>query len=212
MRLKGGRLCGQPSAWRCHRRGHDALCQRCVRARQTLLVGPPSKWSSTDVYDAVVGMEPALRREGTVFYLSGVASRRPPQESPNWRTSYRLKVRLPLALLPFERGAGLPWRQSPACIVGCVFKGGALTCVPHFFCRCLLLWLLYNWGRPNKRCAQRMWCNGRKLSRAVPGMGGTETLNHAPGAAWPCASSAEATVRRCHERPVPPSLLVAALP
>jgi hypothetical protein len=45
--------------------------------------------SSTDIYDAVVEQE-FSRREGQVFVLSKLESRKPPQVAPNWRHSYRL--------------------------------------------------------------------------------------------------------------------------
>lgn len=83
-------VCGEPAAFRCHRRGHDEICARCLVGRQELMVGSPGPAASTDIYDASVDRE-TLRREGVVFLLSGLRSRKPPKIDPNWNTTYRLQ-------------------------------------------------------------------------------------------------------------------------
>lgn len=52
-------------------------------------MGAPSLRASTDIYDARVIRE-TYRREGTIFLLGELESRRPPAIAPNWNTSYRL--------------------------------------------------------------------------------------------------------------------------
>jgi hypothetical protein len=82
-----GQLCGRSAIWSCHRRGHQDICSRCLQHQQAQLIGPSGPHASTDIYDAVVDRE-TDRREGVVYMLSSVTSRRPPKIPPNWRTSY----------------------------------------------------------------------------------------------------------------------------
>ena len=51
----------------------------------------PGQGASTDIYDAVVERE-TTRRDGAVFMLSRLQSRKPPKVAPNWHTSYRLQA------------------------------------------------------------------------------------------------------------------------
>ena len=73
---RGERTCGAPAAFKCHRRAHDEICERCLIGRQELIVGPTGPFSSTDIYDAVVDRE-TTRREGAVFIMSQLQSREP---------------------------------------------------------------------------------------------------------------------------------------
>lgn len=111
------RSCNSPATWRCSRHGHDALCQSCLRGAQNVISGEPSRRSSTDIYDAVVERE-TIRREGVVYHLSNVASRRPPIRPPDWRTTYRLNcsafvavVRLAVSGEPLHAHAEINWAE-----------------------------------------------------------------------------------------------------
>lgn len=89
-RRADGSKCTRVARWRCPRHGHDHICHRCLNAVQASIAGPPSRHASTDVYDGFVERE-SLRRDGTVYILGGVKSRKPPDVTANWRTTYRLK-------------------------------------------------------------------------------------------------------------------------
>lgn len=109
--------CPKPAVWRCSRRGHDAICRTCNSSVQGALCGVPGRGASTDVYDAVVQRE-TRRRDGVVYVLSEVCSRRPPKISPNWRTTYRLKssamvaiVRLGASCQPLRRTDRIDWAE-----------------------------------------------------------------------------------------------------
>lgn len=90
--------CDQVASWACHKHiRHQAVCQRCLAKQQLVLGGPGPEHNrptptgaSTDIYNAVVSREES-RSVGTVFHLTGVTSRKPPNVPPNWRTSYRLQ-------------------------------------------------------------------------------------------------------------------------
>jgi hypothetical protein len=88
---KEGAYCSEIAAWRCCRRNHHAICKKCLRRQQQRLCGCPGTHASTDVYDGVVNRE-TIRKDSSVYLVSGVTSRRPPNIAPNWRTSYRLKA------------------------------------------------------------------------------------------------------------------------
>jgi hypothetical protein len=92
-RLPSGRLCHEPAVVGCPKRNHaDHLCARCLRRGQLGLMGNPKQpkaYCSTDIYDATVERE-HVRREGHVYILSHMRSRKPPAIPPNWRTTYRL--------------------------------------------------------------------------------------------------------------------------
>lgn len=104
-----GQQCGRAAVWSCHRRGHQDICSRCLQYQQAQLIGPAGPHSSTDIYDATVDRE-TDRREGTVFMLSSVTSRRPPKIAPNWKTSYRLQ---PSALVAIVK-VGTPGQRIPS--------------------------------------------------------------------------------------------------
>jgi hypothetical protein len=87
----GNQFCGKPAVWKCHRPYHDAVCARCLQRRQEGLIGPPGIAASTDIYDGVIDRETS-RREGMVYLISQLQSRKPPKIAPNWQTSYRLQV------------------------------------------------------------------------------------------------------------------------
>ena len=108
-----GQLCGRSAIWSCHRRGHQDICSRCLQHQQAQLIGPSGPHASTDIYDVVVDRE-TDRREGVVYMLSSVTSRRPPKIPPNWRTSYRLQ---PSALVGVIKLATQNQRLSPSSIV-----------------------------------------------------------------------------------------------
>ena len=88
--LCGKNLCNKNAIFRCHMHNHDAICQQCLSVQQHRLIGNDCR-ASTDIYDATVERE-SINRDGTVYHLTQVASRNPPQISPNWRTTYRLSV------------------------------------------------------------------------------------------------------------------------
>ena len=111
------RSCSNQATWRCFHHGHDAICGSCVRRKQDGILGPPSKLASTDVYDGLVTRE-SCRRDGNVFHVSEVQSRRPPAIAPNWGTTYRLPVaglvavvRLDTAKQPLSRKMKLQWAE-----------------------------------------------------------------------------------------------------
>ena len=108
-----GQQCGRSAVWSCHRRGHRDICSRCLQFEQAQLIGPSGPHASTDIYDAVVDRE-TDRREGVVYMLSSVTSRRPPKMPPNWKTSYRLQ---PSALVGVVRLATPNQRISPRSII-----------------------------------------------------------------------------------------------
>jgi hypothetical protein len=108
FRRGNGDTCSGAAAFRCHRRGHDQICMHCLVSRQTTLIGPPSPGASTDVYDANVERE-TTRREGVVFVLSGLESRKPPKIAPNWNTTYRLQTSALVAVVKLgAHGEKLP--------------------------------------------------------------------------------------------------------
>ena len=70
--------CGGKAAWKCLRGGHDQICEKCLYKLQTALIGTPSRYASTDIYDGVVERE-TTRREGSVYVVNQLESRKPPQ-------------------------------------------------------------------------------------------------------------------------------------
>ena len=112
-----GQPCHEPAAFRCHRRGHDEICLRCLIGRQDANVGTPGLHASTDIYDAVVERE-TTRREGVVFVLNRLQSRKPPRIDPNWNTTYRLQasalvgvVKLGVSREPLLRDRPMQWAE-----------------------------------------------------------------------------------------------------
>jgi len=91
--LPGGGQCNAPAVLGCPRSFHaQQLCQSCLRRGQMSLMGNPMQQKapcSTDIYDAQVERE-QIRRDGHVYVLSQLRSRRPPEIEPNWHTTYRL--------------------------------------------------------------------------------------------------------------------------
>lgn len=115
--LRNGRTCTEQVQWRCSRHGHDVACDRCLRQLQQALIDKPGPRASTDVYDAVVERE-TLRRDGFVYILSQLASRKPPSIDPNWKTTYRLKcsgligvMRLGASCEPLSPRSRLEWAE-----------------------------------------------------------------------------------------------------
>ena len=111
------RNCSSPAKWKCFHYGHDGICGSCLRHKQDDLLGSPSKHASTDVYDGLVTRE-SCRRDGNVFQISGLKSRKPPVIAPNWSTSYRLPVaglvaviRLDAPHQPLSRKMKLQWAE-----------------------------------------------------------------------------------------------------
>lgn len=96
---RGGIQCSRPAEWRCHRIRHNEICSGCLAQKREQLIGPPGPYASTDIYDAVVDRE-TTRREGSVYLLSALRSRKPPTIAPNWSTTYRLQ---PAALVAVVR-------------------------------------------------------------------------------------------------------------
>ena len=94
---RGG--CSRPAVWQCHRVGHDGICAGCLAQKREQLIGPSGPYASTDIYDAVVERE-TTRREGSVYLLTALRSRKPPKIDPNWSTTYRLQ---PAALVAVVR-------------------------------------------------------------------------------------------------------------
>ena len=81
--------CNNNSSYRCQSvRCSYVLCERCFDKKRRKLLGPTGRGACTDIYDARVV---SIDWEGRL-YLAGVRSRAPPTESPNWRTTYRLKT------------------------------------------------------------------------------------------------------------------------
>lgn len=112
-----GERCPNMADWKCFRYAHDAICSRCLRLKQDSIAGAPSTRSSTDIYDGLVWRE-TNRREGTVFFVSSLESRKPPKIAPNWKTSYRLPVsglvaiaRLDCQREPLARIMKLQWAE-----------------------------------------------------------------------------------------------------
>lgn len=117
---RGDQVCGNASSWKCHKGGHYEICGSCLVRQQEQLVGCPSLSASTDIYDAVVDRE-TTRREGTLFLLSGLRSRKPPAIAPNWMTTYRLQpaalvavVRLGASGQKLSRDLQLQWAEVVA--------------------------------------------------------------------------------------------------
>lgn len=114
--------CSRNAAWVCHRRAHlpGGLCERCVYNKQSEKAGKPGLGASTDVYDARVERE-SMRRDGPVYVLSCLQSRKPPKIAPNWNTSYRLQraalvavVRLGVSGEALSRSHHLQWAEVVA--------------------------------------------------------------------------------------------------
>ena len=117
---RGDHVCGNASSWKCHKGGHFEICGSCLGRQQEQLVGCPSLSASTDIYDAVVDRE-TTRKEGTLFVLSGLKSRKPPTIAPNWMTTYRLQpaalvavVRLGASGQKLSRDLQLQWAEVVA--------------------------------------------------------------------------------------------------
>ncbi|KAJ8602191.1 hypothetical protein CTAYLR_003527 [Chrysophaeum taylorii] len=118
QRLPGGRgTCGEAAKVCCARHGHDAACARCLRRLQAPLVGTKGPRASTDVYDAVVVRE-TIRRDGQIFILNDLRSRKPPTVETNWRTTYRLQcsalvgvVRLGASGVPLCPDQKIAWAE-----------------------------------------------------------------------------------------------------
>jgi hypothetical protein len=99
-----------------------------LHRQQDILVGAPCPESSTDIYDGFVSKE-ISRKEGSVFFIDGIESRKPPRIAPNWRTTYRLSVsalvaviRLSVSKDPLSRSDAIEWGE----IVAIDPKAGAL--------------------------------------------------------------------------------------
>jgi hypothetical protein len=91
---------------------------------QNKLVAEPGRGASTDIYDAVVDRD-HIRRDGSVFLLSGLQSRKPPAIAPNWRTSYRLQTSVLVAVVklgvsgePLQRAQALQWAEIVSYHIG----------------------------------------------------------------------------------------------
>ena len=117
---RGDHVCGNASSWKCHKGGHFEICGSCLGRQQEQLVGCPSPSASTDIYDAVVDRE-TTRKEGTLFVLSGLESRKPPTIVPNWMTTYRLQpaalvavIRLGVSGQKLSRDLQLQWAEVVA--------------------------------------------------------------------------------------------------
>ncbi len=113
----GRKVCGKPAAWRCQRHNHDAICIGCLTQHQNALAGPSGRHASTDIYDAVVTKEES-RPEGSVFLLSSLKSRKPPNIEPNWLTSYRVQCSALVAVIklsvnnePLSRKHAIQWAE-----------------------------------------------------------------------------------------------------
>ena len=109
---KGGQPCGNSSAWKCHRHGHHEICAGCLSLRQIQLIGSPGHTASTDIYDATVERE-LTRREGSVYQLSGLKSRKPPTIAPNWNTTYRLQPAALVAVVRLGASSQRLMKDSP---------------------------------------------------------------------------------------------------
>ena len=109
---KGGQPCGNSSAWKCHRHGHHEICAGCLSLRQMQLIGSPGHTASTDIYDATVDRE-VTRREGSVYQLTGLQSRKPPTIAPNWNTTYRLQPAALVAVVRLGAGSQRLTKDSP---------------------------------------------------------------------------------------------------
>lgn len=112
-----GRPCENSAKWKCCKRNHDVICERCLYYQQTSLVGNPGLHASTDIYDAVVDRE-SVRREGSIYIASNLQSRKPPRIAPNWKTSYRLQpcaligiVKLGSSREPLKRSSSIYWAE-----------------------------------------------------------------------------------------------------
>lgn len=114
---RDGVQCGRPALWKCHFKGHDGICSRCIVSVQATLTGKPGRHASTDIYDASVDRE-SHRRDGHVYVCSEVISRKPPEKGVNWRTTYRLKcaalvgvVRLAFSGQPLSSEMAVEWAE-----------------------------------------------------------------------------------------------------
>lgn len=112
--------CRRPAKFSCSRRGHEAICKSCLRRLQkgqNGLTGLPSRYASTDIYDAEVERE-TMRRGSQIIILKSLASRNPPKEKPNWSTSYRLNCSALVAIAklgysgePLDSDRRLAWAE-----------------------------------------------------------------------------------------------------
>ena len=98
---RGGIQCSRLAEWKCHRFKHDEICVGCLAQKREQLIGPPGPYASTDIYDAVVERE-TTRREGSVYLLTALRSRKPPSVAPNWNTTYRLQPAALVAVVRLE--------------------------------------------------------------------------------------------------------------
>jgi hypothetical protein len=102
--------CGRPALWRCMKKDHDAICQRCLIHRQRALMGPSSLNASTDIYDATI-QSIQLHGDAHLLHLKNVLSRKPPKENVNWKTSYRLQPSMLVGVIHLH-GRNLDLRSS----------------------------------------------------------------------------------------------------
>jgi hypothetical protein len=102
--------CGRPAVWRCMRRDHDAICQRCLVHRQRSLMGSSGINASTDIYDGTI-QSIQLNGDAHFINLRNVLSRKPPKENVNWKTSYRLQPSMLVGVIHLH-GRNLELRSS----------------------------------------------------------------------------------------------------
>lgn len=98
-REEGKVACGMPALYGCFRSGHDAICASCFTKKQELIIGRPAQRdSSTDIYDASIRTL-SVRNDSVVLNLCQTLSRKPPEASINWPTTYRLQPSSLVALV-----------------------------------------------------------------------------------------------------------------
>lgn len=117
FRRSDNEKCTRPARWRCHWRGHSAICDTCLRILQVHLIGEPSRRASTDIYDGTVDRE-VHRHDGVAYVVRNLKSRRLPTTEPNWATTYRVSnsaligvVRLGASCEPLTSDKPIEWAE-----------------------------------------------------------------------------------------------------
>ncbi|KAG1712489.1 hypothetical protein DVH05_000233 [Phytophthora capsici] len=107
--------CRRNSTFVCANRQHSkGLCDGCAGEYQKRLRGPPSKYSSTHIYDGSIAQ---VKYDGTMT-IEQVASRKPPLNPIHWKTTKRLSspnligiVRLPSREAPLQTCDEIYWAE-----------------------------------------------------------------------------------------------------
>lgn len=75
--------CIRPPRWRCPRKGHNAVCETCLRVYQAYLIGEPSPLASTQIYDGIIERE-ELRHNSASYIVGNLKCRGSRTREASW--------------------------------------------------------------------------------------------------------------------------------